>query len=54
MKNQDFRLRGHYVADIRSGICDPNARPTVVKETAGKLIIILIIIIMTPLQALPL
>jgi len=33
------RLRGHYVADIRSGICDPNARPTVVKETAGTAII---------------
>ena len=30
------RLRGHYVADIRSGICDPNARPTIVKETAGE------------------
>ena len=30
------RLRGHYVADIRSGICDPNARPVIVKETAGE------------------
>ena len=30
------RLRGHYVADIRSGICDPNACPTIVKETAGE------------------
>ena len=33
------RLRGHYVADIRSGICDPNARPTIVKETAGEQIL---------------
>ena len=30
------RLRGHYVADIRSGICDPNARPSIVKETVGE------------------
>ena len=24
------------MADIRSGICDPNARPVIVKETAGE------------------
>ena len=29
------RLRGHYVADIRSGICDPNAEPRVMRETAA-------------------
>lgn len=29
------RLRGHYVADIRSKICDPNAEPTIVKETGS-------------------
>jgi len=29
------RLRGHYVADIRSKICDPNALPSIVKETVS-------------------
>jgi len=29
------RLRGHYVADIRSKICDPNAEPSIIRETPG-------------------
>lgn len=29
------RLRGHYVADIRSQICDPNAMPVIVRETVS-------------------
>jgi len=29
------RLRGHYVADIRSQICDPNAVPSIVRETSS-------------------
>jgi len=33
------RLRGHYVADIRSKICDPNARPSIVKQTASTALI---------------
>jgi len=33
------RLRGHYVADIRSKICEPNAVPTIVKETVSTALI---------------
>lgn len=28
-------MRGHYVADIRSKICEPNATPAIVQETAS-------------------
>jgi len=33
------RLRGHYVADIRSKICDPNNKPSIEKETASTALI---------------